>query len=286
MATETKPELESGSQGEKLPVSLLLQASKLVGWVGVSTGALTLICTVFGYVVEHAWLDHLGIPRIAYDSGSTAYVISGLNFLTSLIPLAVVGALEFILDYWWMVLVAAALGTAAWRLRLRRELRLLSATILYAVWLGAILIRFQRDAGRSDPNALAIFTFGTIVGLLYCYREAYLAAQNPGKATFLAQASRLPIAALVFSSFFALPYLKGIHGTERTLPKIQFIGKDRAYFCELVGRPDDPQCGEWELIELGKDRALLRWPPDRRIVIVPASAISTFQLQNNEGEKR
>jgi hypothetical protein len=48
MATETKPELAIGSQGEKQPVSPLLQVSKLVGWVGVSTGGLTLICTVFG----------------------------------------------------------------------------------------------------------------------------------------------------------------------------------------------------------------------------------------------
>jgi hypothetical protein len=40
-----------------------------------------------------------------------------------------------------------------------------------------------------------------------------------------------------------------------------------------------------ELIELGKERALLRWPPDHRIVVVPASAISTFQLQNDVREK-
>jgi hypothetical protein len=285
MATETKPELVIGSQDEKLPVNLFLLASKLVAWVGVSTGALTLICTVFGYVVEHAWLDHLGVPRIAYDSGSTAYVVSGMNFLASLIPLAVLGSLEFALDYWWMVLLALALGVAIWRLRPRSEFRLLGTTILYAVWLGAMLIRFERDGGRSDPNALAIFAFGTIVGLLYCYQEAYAAAQHPSRATLLAQAARLPILALVFCSFFALPYLKGIHGTERALLKIQFVGKDRAYFCELVGRSDDPQCGDWELIELGKDRALLRWPPDHRIVVVPTGAISTFQIQNDGRQK-
>jgi hypothetical protein len=285
MATETKPELAIGSQGEKLPVNLFLVASKLVAWVGVSTGALTLICTVFGYVVEHAWLDHLGVPRIAYDSGSTVYVVSGVNFLASLIPLAVLGSLEFALDYWWMIPLAVALAVVVWRLRPRSEFRLLGATILYVVWLGAMLIRFERDGDRSDPNALAIFAFGTIVGLLYSYQEAYVAAQHPGPATFLAQAARLPVLALVFCSFFALPYLKGIHGTERVLPKIQFVGKDRAYFCELLGRSDNPQCGVWELIELGRDRAVLRWPTDHRIVVVPANAISTFQIQNDGRER-
>jgi hypothetical protein len=181
--------------------------------------------------------------------------------------------------------LALALTVAVWRLHPRSELRLLGATIVYAVWLGAMLIRFEHDGGHSDPNALAILAFGTIAGLLYCYWESYLAAQHAGQATFLTQAARLPIFALVFCSFFALPYLKGLHGTERTLPKIQFLGKDRAYFCELVGRPDNPDCGDWELIELGKDRALLRWPLERRIVVVPANAISTFQIQNDAEEK-
>jgi hypothetical protein len=285
MATETKPESVIGSPSEKLPVNMFLLASKLVAWVGVSTGALTLICTVFGYVVEHAWLDHLGVPANAYDAGSTAYVVSGLNFLASLIPLAVLGSLEFALDYWWMILLALAWAVAVWRLHPRPELRLMGATVLYTVWLAAMLIRFERDGDRSDPVALAIFAFGAVVGLLYCYQEAYIAAQRPEQSTLLAQAARLPIMVLVFCSFFALPYLKGVHGTERTLPRIQFVGKDRAYFCELLGRPDDPQCGAWELIELGKDRALLRWPADHRIVVVPATAISTFQIDRQGKEK-
>jgi hypothetical protein len=125
------------------------------------------------------------------------------------------------------------------------ELKLFGATILYTLWLATMLLRFQRAADRSDPNALSIFVFGTVVGLLYCYQEAYVAARNPGTPTFLGQASRLPMVALVFCSFFALPYLKSLHGTERTLPKIQFIGKDRAYFFELVGQSDNPQCGGW-----------------------------------------
>ncbi len=261
---------------------------KLLLWFGASTGALTAICTVFGYLVEHSYLDQLGVPRSAYEATSREYVVTGAQFLVGLVPVSLLGGPLFLAHYWWVAVLVAAFAVLSWKRRFSSPRRFMLAAACYAAWLVAMAFRFER-ATPPDPESFAMLAFGTIVAFFYCSCELFAAAQStkiPERASDLV--ARLPFFALLLCSVFALPIVKGIHGTTRTYPSVQFLGKDRELFCGLAGvpsQPSDPDCGTWQLVEFGKDRALLRRPPSPLIYVVPTSSITTFRLQPTGGSR-
>jgi hypothetical protein len=282
MPSETSAESNTGGKGALANPAWLFP--KLLVWFGASTGALTGICTVFGYLVEHAYLDHLGVTRTAYEATSREYVITGAKFLAGLLPLSAIGSVLFALHCWWVIVLAGVFAAAAWKNRLSTAIRLLAAAALYGAWLIAMALRFE-TAISPDQDGLAIFTFGTLAVLLYCSFELFRAAQTAEKSGMRDFILRLPLFGLVFCSVYALPILKGVNGTKREYPFVEFLGKDRDYFCQLAGAESqavDPSCGLWQLIESGKERALLRKAPDTRIYVVPASAMKTFRFRDGQ----
>src|SRR5579863_6119893 len=122
MASATSAPVESGGKSPLLSGPAWL-FPKILAWFGASTGALTAICTVFGYLVEHAYLAQLGVSRTIYESTSREYVVTGALFLVGLVPSSVLGGVSFAIHYWWIVLLAVALSIASWRWRLSSRLR-------------------------------------------------------------------------------------------------------------------------------------------------------------------
>jgi hypothetical protein len=259
--------------------------AKMIGWIGASTGALTLFCTVFGFLVKQTVLERLGVSRSVFEPTSTEYVASGAKFLASLVPLAAFGAVEFFVAFWWaaaslVVFVLALLVVRRWRWK--AELRLFGITALYAVWLVAMLLRLTERPAR-DSQGLDVFIFVTLAGVIYCYVEAWFAGSGSGAGAVLSWGARLPLYALMFCSVLALPYVKGLHGTIPTYPLIEFLGKDRDAFCALVAKSTSEEkpnadCAVFELIEQGSNRVLLRKPPKSKIYVVPVAEMNTFSL--------
>ena len=270
-------------------LQLLQSAAKLVTWVGASAGAISVVLSVFGYLVEYAYLDRLGVPRTYYEAKPAEYVMSGGKFLMGVIQLAAVGAPQFALRYWWLALALIAASVAAWRWRWPAEWRWLGAAAFLALWLLIALPQFETHLTPRDAHVLvAIFTAVTVAGILYAYAELSLdgppadaAAAVPLRRRY---GPRIPFLLLLLSAVLALPYLRGAYATTRTLAEIEFLGKDRAYFCELAGDASAPACAQetWQFIEVGKDRAILRHTRDNRLYIVPASALNTFRICGKE----
>jgi hypothetical protein len=268
---------------------LLQSASKLVVWVGASAGAISLILSVFGYLVEHAYLDQLGVPRTYYEAQPAEYITAGGKFLMGVIQLAAVGAPQFVLRYWWFAVVVIAASAAAWRWRWRAEWRWLCAAAFLAVWLLIALPRFEASLSPPEANALvAAFTAVTVGGIVYAYAELSMDGPPGDKATAVSlrrrYGPRVPFLVLLLSAILALPYLRGAYATKRTPASIEFIGKDRAYFCELAGEASPDVCAQetWQLIEVGKDRAILRHTKDQKLYIVPAGMLTTFRIVGKE----
>ena len=264
--------------------------SKLLVWIGASAGTLTLVLSTCGYLVEHAYLDRLGIPRTFYEAQPAEYVTAGGKFFMGIIPLAAAGAPQFVIRYWWLALAILAVGASAWRWRWREEWRWLSAAALLGMWLVVALPRFESDLPTHDANALvAILTTVVVAGILYCYVELAMRQPRPDVAATSrrrAYAARLPFVVLLISAALALPYLRGAHAMTRRHPDIEFLGKDRAYFCELAGASDEAACGHdlSQLIEVGRDRAILRRSADTQIYVVPAGTLNTFRIVQRGGE--
>jgi hypothetical protein len=154
--------------------------------------------------------------------------------------------------------------------------------VLYAVWMVTMLLRLTERPPR-DAVGLDVFCFVTLIGIVYCGIETWLAASAPAGGVLWRWGARLPMLALVFTSAFLLPYLKGVHGTIPSYPLIEFLGKDHDTFCALVtgDMPDErtkPDCAVFELIERGRDRVLLRKSPEAKIYVVPLSAVTQFAL--------
>jgi hypothetical protein len=256
--------------------------AKAIGWVGASAGALTLCCTVFGFLVKRTTLDQLGISRAVFEPTSTEYIVVGAEFLASIVVFALFGAVEFFVVCWWAAATLALfalvlIATRCWRWG--TELRLLGIALLYAVWLVAMLLRLTESQSR-DAVGLYIFCFVTLSVIIYCGIEAWLAASALADRRLWRWGARLPMLALVFSSAFMLPYLKGVHGTIPSYPLIEFLGKDHDTFCALTTRDvhATPDCAIFELIEQGRDRVLLRKSPEAKIYVVPVSSVNQFVL--------
>jgi hypothetical protein len=271
----TKPKTEASLGGGFEGFVLI---SKSLTWIGASAGAVTLCCTLFGFVVKHTLLDRLGVPRSVFEPTSTEYVVTGAKSLAGVIPLALYGAVEFLWQCWWLLLLIAVFAVALWKRRWPPEIRVLGAAAIYGLWLLMMLLRLI-EFSPPDAEGLDIFAFGTIAGVLYCCIEIFLGARSFEARPVSIWMARLPLYALVFSAVFALPYLKGLHGTVQSYPLIQFLGKDRDYFCGLAqegsaGDASKSTCAVYELIEQGRDRALLRKPPSSRIYVVSAASVA------------
>jgi hypothetical protein len=254
---------------------ILGTASKFVLWLGSSAGAVTLILTAFGFLVEHARFDQLGVPRNLYEASPTEYVVMGGKFLLALIPMAGLGCFHFILTYWWIALATLLVAALVrWR-RWPANWRWLIFAACLALALGFIA------KGPWDENAVAMLDFITVAAVIYCYLELTLETESsPLPSRVL---SRLPFFALLSGALVALPYLRGVYAISRDYPIVEFLGKDEAFFRELAGVSGQGNTAEcrgslWELIDVGKQRAILRNLCDARIYVVPVSALNTFRI--------
>lgn len=278
--------MDSGTKDAVSFTGLLPSVSKLIAWVGASGGAIGLILTVFGYLVEHAYLDRLGVPRSYYEAKPIEYTTAGGKFLMGMIQLSFVGVPQFLVRYWWLALILLAVAAAAWKWRWPEPWRWLTAAAFMFVWLSISVPRFDSGLSRRDAYALvASFTAITAAGIVYAFAELSFHGPAAGPvANWSLYAPRIPFLLLLAAAMLALPYLRGAYATERNNPTIEFIGKDRSYFCELAGDTSEDICAKqsWQLIESGKDRAILRHTTDHKIYVVPATALNTFRIDGKE----
>lgn len=277
------------------PLKTLLS---IVAWAGGSMGGIGVILSACGYIVEHAYLESLGIPRWAFEAKAAEYIISGGNFLIGLGPLAVVGTASFFLYCWWFALALATASVSAWRLRLGAGSRLTLFAVLYAFWLFLFLFHLGGDGQQNvlfpkDPATMvAIFTFTAFVASGYFYTEVLIAlperATNNTKSLPLqSYLPRAPFFILLICSFVMMPYLRGAYATKRLHPIIEPIGSESAFLRELTQSSTGsgggkPSCKVWQLIEIGERNAILRCVDDGSIVIVPAKKIGAFRILKRE----
>lgn len=265
--------------------SLLQSLSKLIAWVGASSGAIGLVLTIFGYLVEHAYLDRLGVPRSYYEAKPVEYTTAGAKFLMGMLALAFPGLIQFTVRYWWLAVLLVAMVLMARKWRWPQEWRWLAAGAFLFVWMCVSLPRFDDSIGSHDAYALvAAFTAVAVAGLIYAFAElTYFPPGGDRAAGWRFYAPRLPFLFLLAVAVLCLPYLRGTYATQRNSPTVEFLGKDRAYLCELSGQPADTCATQsWQLIEMGKDHAILRLTSDNKIYIVPAAELTTFRVVAKE----
>jgi hypothetical protein len=260
---------------------LLQSVSKLIAWVGASAGAIGLVLTVFGYLVEHAYLDRLGVPRSYYEAKPIEYITVGGKFLMGVIQLSFIGVPQFLIRFWWLALILLATAAVAWRWRWPEQWRWLTAAGFMFIWLSLALPKFDNGLSQREAYAMvAAFTAITAVGIVYSFVE--LSISRPATSWRL-YTPRVPFFLLLSASILALPYLRGAYATERNNPTVEFIGKDHSYFCEIAGDTSEACASQsWQLIEAGKDRAILRHSTDHKIYVVPAAALNTFRIAGKE----
>jgi hypothetical protein len=251
-------------------------------WLGASTGAIGVVLSALGFLVEHAYFDRLGLPRTLYQATSHEYAVSGGKFLLGIVPMAVTGALQFCIDYWWLALGAVLLGGLAWWKSFSSNVRWLAAAIWLAVSLAFLAARFEWRT--ADYGGVAMFTFVVLAAIGFVYFEVFFADRAaPSARSVLMYASRIPFAAILTCALVALPYLRGYYAQQRVYPVVQFLSKDQIYFCALsgAGNAQDPSaCGQesWQIIDIGAERGVVRRVLDSQIYVVPASSITTFRI--------
>lgn len=276
--------MDSETHAETAVTRLWHSAAQLLMWIGGSAGTITLVLSACGYLVEHAYLDSLGVPRTFFEATPAEYVTAGGKFLIGIVPLAAAGAAQFLVRLWWLALVMVAAGVSAWWWHWRTEWRWLAAAGFLALWQLLVLPQFDRSLPRQDANALvAMLTTVVVAGIVYAYAELTLGETPASVRSSLlirSYAVRLPFFALLISAAVALPYLRGAYALTRIHPDIEFLGKDREYFCELAGEGKENGCGHdgWQLIEVGTARAIVRRVADGKIYVVPADALKTFRI--------
>lgn len=262
--------------------------SRFLLWLGGSTGAIGIVLSTFGFLVEHADFDRLGIPRSLYQATPREYLVTGGKFLLGILPLAFTGLLQFCVNYWWFAL---AVGLIAALMRWKRgssRIRWIIATFCLAASLAIIGSRFRAD-GSPDYAGVAMFTFAVVTGAAYAFAEwLYPAASEPANSHPISHyAWRVPFMVILICALIALPYLRGYYALKRNYPVVQFLGKDQAYFRELTGSQathDLPSSEQetWQIIDIGTERAILRRVADSRIYVVPATALTTFRILGKE----
>lgn len=253
-------------------------------WLGASTGAIGVVLSVFGFLVEHAHFDRLGIPRALYEATPNEYLVTGGKFLMGIVPLALTGSLQFLLNYWWLALGTILLGLLMWWRSVSSNLRWLVAAGCMGLALGLLALRFQsHDA--PDYAGVAMFTFVVVACIAFSYIEvSFVGAANAVHGHSGSRyAFRVPFVVLLLCALIALPYLRGYYALEREYPLVQFLAKDKAFFCDLAGdqtAKEQQICDRevWQIIDVGKERAILRRVTDSRIYVVPVSSLTTFRI--------
>lgn len=260
-------------------------------WLGGSAGVIGVVLTTFGFLVEHAHFDRLGIPRSIYSATPNEYLVTGGKFLLGIVPLTLAGFLEFCLDYWWLALAVLLLGVVMWWRKGSANLRWLLAAVCLTIAVCLLALRFQKH-DAPDHQGVAMFTFVVIAALVFVYVEVAFANtgatdQDPPASMRSKYASRAPFILVLPCALIALPYLRGYYALERDYPVVQFLGKDKGFFCDLAGNPaTSKQVGcegeAWQVIDISIERAILRRVEDSRIYIVPASSLTTFRIVGQE----
>jgi hypothetical protein len=259
--------------------------------LGASTGVIGVVLTAFGFLVEHAEFDRLGVPRTLYEATPNEYLVTGGKFLMGIVPLALVGALQFVVNYWWLALASLLLGGLVWWTHASANLRWLIATGPLAFSLGLLGHRLSGHQ-TADYEGAAMFTFVVLASLAFSYVEIFLKGskpnQKPAALPLSSYAARAPFLVLLLCALTALPYLRGYYAIDRDYPVVRFLANDKKFFCDLVGGDSTSPCEQelWQLIEIGKQRALLRRADDSRIYVVPASSLATFSILGKEEKKQ
>jgi lysylphosphatidylglycerol synthetase-like protein (DUF2156 family) len=261
--------------------------SSFLVWLGGSTGTISVVLTVFGFLVEHARFDRLGVPRTLYEATSREYVVTGGKLLMGLLPMALAGFLQFCVNDWWLaagILVAGAV--TVWKSK-SSNVRWLVAAACLIVALAVVGARFLRHDGSDGPG-VAMFTFVVVGALVFCYIEIAFGRPDTDLPHLASKyAFRLPFLVFLICSVVTLPYIHGFYSPPQDYPVAQFLGKDKTYFCELAGVQNSPQRAScdletWQIIEIGKDRAILRRISDSKIYVVPAGSLTAFRIFGKE----
>jgi hypothetical protein len=286
--------MEKNSKDLSTDANTLKQFLSFILWLGGSAGSIGLVLTAFGFFVEHAYLESLGVPRTVFEATPTEYIVSGGKFLVGLIPLTLTGSMQFVLNCWWaavpMALYAGLFTLKKWT----HEIRLPIFTALYAVWFSIILLHFENDAEPSSmfnlpaKGAVAIFAFTTIAGVAYFYWEVINAKRRKQKQAGFDwipyfHALHIPLLLILICAILALPYLRGRYAIKRTYPTVEFLGSDRVYFDELASDSsliDDRELYgiTWQLMEIGEEKAILKIMESSQVYIVPKDRITNFKI--------
>lgn len=275
-------------------VRQLKQFFSIILWLGGSAGSIGVLLTAFGFLVEHAYLEGLKVPRTVFEATATEYIVSGGKFLVGLLPHALIGLLQFVLNCWWavipLVIYAGLFAFKKWTLGVRLSV----FTGLYAIWLAVILLHFEKGGKPTSlfdlppDGSVAIFTFTTIAGVMYFCWEVRNVRRKWNRATnfngiLRSYKLQLPLFLLLVCAILALPYLRGRYGTKRMYPTIEFLGSERGYFDELVSDSlstdiESASGRAWQIIEIGEEKAILRLKESKQVYVVPKDKITSFRI--------
>lgn len=271
--------------------NLLKQISILLAWIGGSAGSISLTLTVLGFLVVHAYLERLGVPRTLYDATTTEYIASGGKFIMGLIPIGAIGFFHLLMNCWFVAILISIIVGLSWFLKWSRKGRLLSFTIFFAVWLPLVFLSFNDSANPlclSPKSAVALLTLTTITAFVYFFFELpVLTGTRKNKAIeinsvgFRKYVFFMPFFVLLVCSIVSLPYVHGRYWVEPIYPTVEFLGEDRTFFEELASDSQsegDNQVNTWKLIQIGKEKAILRHVNDKRIYVVPKDKINNFRI--------
>ena len=278
-ARESAPETAALPGGPARPDRLLRLLAGGVAWIGASLGAITAILAALGYLVEGGYLSSFGLNRGMLELASIEYVATGGQFMLGLLPLSLVGALNFALDFWWAaLLLAAACVLAAWR-RLGSTGRWTLVTLANGLWLSRAIPMLEGAAAGSDAHrVVSMMSFIALLSLLYAGIEYRLAKAPTPRSTRVAQ---VLFAAVLSVSLLTLPYARGSKGLVRALPSVQLPLKETTALCQMAEPAAEPTaCAarNWRLVQLGKDRSILLDPADGALYLVPAAATATLRI--------
>lgn len=259
--------------------SLIRPLGGFVAWIGASVGSLSVVLTVLGYLVESAYLSSLGLRRGMLELAPIEYMASGGQFLLGLIPLSFSGMLNFLLDYWWTVpLVIIAFHFGMWR-KLGSTYRWVLCASVNMIWLAFVIPLLEKSVPGSDANKIiSMMCFMATLSVIYAVTEQALASsKKSAKSTIIGQ---VLFYAVLSVTLLTLPYARGLKGLERELPNVQLTSKDVAAFCAIFTNTDSSTCTKrtWQLVQIGKEKSLLRDPMDGSIYIIPSSMIATLRI--------
>lgn len=263
-----------------------------IGWLVGSAGSISLLLSAVGFLVEHAYLERIGLTHTLYEATAPEYIVSGGKFLMGIIPLAVIGFFYFLFNFWWLSLAIIFVTVFLWRKKVSSEKRLIVVAILYAIWLTLIIPFFDRNSlinsivSLSTEKGVTIFTFTTITAIVYFCIEILHSEKRKTKNLMRKYFERAPLFLLLICSVIALPYLRGRYAIQRNYPLIEPLAEDRIFFNNLVSSDPENSINQekgsqnenWRLIHIGKEKAILLRVADGQIYVVSKNKIMNFRI--------